>query len=163
MDFQASNFFLLLLLACLAAGGFLLFKFLRKGQSGNFSSTPALDGFSRDLTGLAALGNLDPVIGRKEEISHLIMILSRRTKNNAVLVGNAGVGKTAIAEGLAQNIVQKKAPLELFNKRILALDLNALIAGTKYRENLRKESKGLPARFPVRGGILFFSLTKSKI
>lgn len=109
------------------------FYFFRKKFSGFSSSTPMLDNFSRDLTVLARQNLLDPIVGRKKEIEQLTRILSRRTKNNVVLVGEAGVGKTAIVEGLAQNIAGKLAPADLYGKRILSLDLNALIAGTKYR------------------------------
>ncbi len=118
-------------------------KFLRKGQLGRFSSTPVLDSFSRDLTGLAARGELDPVIGRDEEISHLIMVLSRRTKNNAVLVGKAGVGKTTIVEGLAQKIAKGAISPHLRDKRVLALDINALLAGTKYRGEFEQRMESI--------------------
>jgi ATP-dependent Clp protease ATP-binding subunit ClpC len=96
-------------------------------------STPTLQKFSRNLTKLAGENKLDPVIGREEEISRVVQILSRRTKNNPVLVGKAGVGKTAIVEGLALAIYNKKVPPVLFSKKVLALDLSSLLAGTKYR------------------------------
>lgn len=105
----------------------------RKNKFKTFSKTPILNSFSKDVTDLARSGRLDPVIGRKDEISHLIMVLSRRTKNNAVLIGEAGVGKTTIVEGLAQKIADKNVPPELYAKRVLLLDLNSLLAGTKYR------------------------------
>lgn len=90
------------------------------------SGTPILDNFSRDLTKMAKIGTLDPVIGREEEVQRLIQILSRRTKNNVVLVGKPGIGKTAIAEGLAEMIINKKVPELLYDKRVLALDLNSI-------------------------------------
>jgi ATP-dependent Clp protease ATP-binding subunit ClpC len=103
------------------------------GQQGPTSETPTLDQVSRDLTQLAREGELDPVIGRAEEISRVVRILSRRTKNNPVLIGEAGVGKTAVAEGLAQRIVSEDIPETLKGKRVLALDVGGLVAGTRFR------------------------------
>ena len=103
------------------------------GQQGPPSRTPTLDQVSRDLTQLANDGELDPVIGRAEEISRVVRILSRRTKNNPVLIGEAGVGKTAVAEGLAQRIVSDDIPEPLKGKRVLALDVGGLVAGTRFR------------------------------
>ena len=107
------------------------------------SRTPALDSFGRDLTTLAAEGELDPVIGRKTEIERLIQILCRRTKNNPVLIGEAGVGKTAIVEGLAQRIIDKQIPELLRDRRVVSLDLALMVAGTKYRGQFEERIKAV--------------------
>ena len=107
------------------------------------SKTPILDHFGRDLTALAKQGKLDPIIGRGREIERLIQILCRRKKNNPALIGEPGVGKTAIIEGLAQKIVQKKIPELLMNKRVVTLDVAAMVAGTKYRGQFEERVKGL--------------------
>ena len=106
-------------------------------SSSTSSSTPALDSFSRDLTTLAAEGKLDPIVGRDSEIERVPQILARRKKNNPVLIGDPGVGKSAIAEGLALRIVQRKVSRNLLNKRVVSLDMGSIVAGTKYRGNYR--------------------------
>ena len=115
----------------------------REPRGGSKSKTPILDHFGRDLTAMARAGKLDPIIGREAEIERLIQILCRRKKNNPALIGEPGVGKTAIIEGLAQKIVQKKIPDLLANKRVVTLDVAAMVAGTKYRGQFEERMKGL--------------------
>ncbi len=114
-----------------------------RGGKSKKSKTPVLDNFGRDLTKLAREGKLDPVVGREREIERVSQILSRRKKNNPILIGEPGVGKSAIVEGLALRIVQKKVSRVLFNKRIVALDLASLVAGTKYRGQFEERMKAL--------------------
>nr|BCX00025.1 MAG: ATP-dependent Clp protease ClpC [Bacteroidota bacterium] len=120
------------------------------------SKTPVLDNFGRDLTKLAEEGKLDPVIGRDREIERVAQVLSRRKKNNPVLIGEPGVGKTAIAEGLALRIVQKKVSRALYNKRIVSLDLAALVAGTKYRGQFEERVKAVMNELEKNPDVILF-------
>ncbi|AKJ65340.1 ATP-dependent Clp protease ATP-binding subunit [Kiritimatiella glycovorans] len=127
----------------------------RKEKKGK-SKTPALNAFGLDLTEEARKGELDPVIGRKEEIERVIQILCRRTKNNPVLLGEAGVGKTAIAEGLAQNIVEGEVPDLLTNRKVVKLDLALMVAGTKYRGQFEERIKAVMDEIRRMGNIILF-------
>ena len=120
------------------------------------SQTPTLDQYSRDLTVLAAEDKLDPVIGRENEIQRVIQILSRRTKNNPCLIGEPGVGKTAIVEGLALRIVEGNVPETIKNKRLLTLDLSAMVAGSKYRGEFEERIKRVIAEVRADGNVLLF-------
>ncbi|MGI6705922.1 MAG: ATP-dependent Clp protease ATP-binding subunit [Clostridia bacterium] len=123
---------------------------------GRQSSTPTLDQFGRDLTEAAAEGKLDPVIGRDNEIERVVQILSRRTKNNPVLIGEPGVGKTAIAEGLAQRIVEGNIPELLRNKRVVTLDLSGMVAGAKYRGEFEERLKNAMVEIRKAGDVILF-------
>ena len=120
------------------------------------SKTPVLDNFGRDLTKLAMEGKLDPVVGRQKEIERVSQILSRRKKNNPILIGEPGVGKSAIVEGLALRIIQKKVSRVLFNKRIVALDLASLVAGTKYRGQFEERMKALMNELEKNRDVILF-------
>lgn len=120
------------------------------------ASTPTLDGLARDLTQIAREGTLDPVIGRSKEITRVIEILARRTKNNPVLIGEPGVGKTAIAEGLAQQIVQNEVPEILRDKRVMTLDMGTVVAGTKYRGEFEDRLKKVMDEIRQAGNVILF-------
>ena len=127
-----------------------------KGRKRNLDATPVLDQYSRDLTRLALEGQLDPVIGREEEIRRVIQILSRRGKNNPCLIGEPGVGKTAIAEGLAQQISMGLVPESVAGKRVITLDLSSMIAGSKYRGEFEERIKKVIREVISAGNILLF-------
>lgn len=120
------------------------------------SKTPVLDNFGRDLTKLAEVGKLDPIVGREKEIERVAQILSRRKKNNPILIGEPGVGKTAIAEGLALRIVQKKVSRILFGKRVVTLDLASLVAGTKYRGQFEERMKAVMNELEKSPDVILF-------
>jgi ATP-dependent Clp protease ATP-binding subunit ClpC len=129
----------------------------RSGQKGQQKSrTPVLDNFGRDVTKLAEENKLDPIIGRESEIERVSQILSRRKKNNPILIGEPGVGKTAIVEGLALRIMQKKVSRTLFNKRIVMLDLAALVAGTKYRGQFEERIKAIMNELEKSRDVILF-------
>lgn len=125
------------------------------GASAN-ANTPTLDSLARDLTAIAREGSLDPVIGRSKEIQRVIEVLSRRTKNNPVLIGEPGVGKTAIAEGLAQQIVNNEVPEILRDKRVMTLDMGTVVAGTKYRGEFEDRLKKVMDEIRQAGNIILF-------
>jgi len=125
-------------------------------KKGKKSSTPVLDNFGRDLTKIAIEGNMDPVIGREKEIERVSQILSRRKKNNPLLIGEPGVGKSAIAEGLALRIIQKKVSRVLYNKRVVTLDLASLVAGTKYRGQFEERMKAVMNELEKNSNIILF-------
>jgi ATP-dependent Clp protease ATP-binding subunit ClpC len=126
-----------------------------KNQNSN-SKTPILDSFSRDLTKMATDGKLDPVVGRAKEIERVSQILSRRKKNNPILIGEPGVGKSAIAEGLSLKIVQRKCSRILFNKRIVILDLASMVSGTKYRGQFEERIKALMGEMEKNPDVILF-------
>jgi len=125
-------------------------------KTGEKSRTPILDNFGRDLTKMAEIGKLDPIVGREKEIERVAQILSRRKKNNPILIGEPGVGKTAIAEGLALRIVQKKVSRVLFGKRVVTLDLASLVAGTKYRGQFEERMKAVMLEIEKNPQIVLF-------
>lgn len=127
----------------------------RQSQN-NTAETPTLDSLARDLTVIAKEGNIDPVIGREKEIERVIQVLSRRTKNNPVLIGEPGVGKTAIAEGLAQKIVANDVPELLRDKRVMTLDMGTVVAGTKYRGEFEDRLKKVMEEIRQAGNVLLF-------
>ena len=128
-----------------------------KQQAGTAKSkTPVLDNFGRDITRLAEMGTLDPIVGREEEIERVSQILSRRKKNNPILIGEPGVGKTAIVEGLALRIVQRKVSRVLFDKRVVSLDLAALVAGTKYRGQFEERMKAIMNELEKNRDVILF-------
>ncbi len=120
------------------------------------SKTPVLDNFGRDITRLAELGTLDPIVGRETEIERVSQILSRRKKNNPILIGEPGVGKTAIVEGLALRIIQRKVSRVLFDKRVVSLDLAALVAGTKYRGQFEERMKAIMNELEKNRDVILF-------
>jgi len=129
----------------------------RQTTGGNAKSkTPVLDNFGRDITKLAETGSLDPIVGREEEIERVSQILSRRKKNNPILIGEPGVGKTAIVEGLALRIVQRKVSRVLFDKRVISLDLAALVAGTKYRGQFEERMKAIMNELEKNRDVILF-------
>jgi ATP-dependent Clp protease ATP-binding subunit ClpC len=130
-------------------------SFKAKKNQGS-TKTPILDSYSRDLTKFAEEGKLDPIVGRLKEIERVSQILSRRKKNNPILIGEPGVGKSAIAEGLALKIVQRKCSRVLFNKRIVTLDLASMVAGTKYRGQFEERIKALMSELEKNPDIILF-------
>ena len=122
----------------------------------NKSKTPVLDNFGRDITKLAEMDSLDPIVGREAEIERVSQILSRRKKNNPILIGEPGVGKTAIVEGLALRIVQRKVSRVLFDKRVISLDLAALVAGTKYRGQFEERMKAIMTELEKNRDVILF-------
>ncbi|HNB82642.1 MAG TPA: ATP-dependent Clp protease ATP-binding subunit, partial [Chitinophagaceae bacterium] len=133
-------------------------QFQRKPAAGgnSKSKTPVLDNFGRDITRLAELGQLDPIVGRETEIERVSQILSRRKKNNPILIGEPGVGKTAIVEGLALRIYQRKVSRVLFDKRVISLDLAALVAGTKYRGQFEERMKAIMNELEKNRDVILF-------
>jgi ATP-dependent Clp protease ATP-binding subunit ClpC len=127
-----------------------------EAKSAKKTKTPVLDNFGRDLTALAELEKLDPVVGREKEIERVSQILSRRKKNNPLLIGEPGVGKSAIAEGLALRIIQKRVSRVLYNKRVITLDLASLVAGTKYRGQFEERMKAVMNELEKNDNIILF-------
>ena len=128
----------------------------QRTETGKNSKTPALENFGRDLTKAAEEGRLDPIVGRAKELERVAQILSRRKKNNPVLIGEPGVGKSALAEGLAQRIVEGKVPRTLYHKRVVSLDLASLVAGTKYRGQFEERMKAILNELEHNPNIILF-------
>jgi ATP-dependent Clp protease ATP-binding subunit ClpC len=128
----------------------------KAGAGNNKSKTPVLDNFGRDITKMAEAGTLDPIVGREQEIERVSQILSRRKKNNPILIGEPGVGKTAVIEGLALRIVQRKVSRILFDKRVVSLDLAALVAGTKYRGQFEERMKAIMTELEKNRDVILF-------
>ncbi|KYG33962.1 ATP-dependent protease ATP-binding subunit ClpC [Alkalihalobacillus trypoxylicola] len=128
----------------------------QQGGTASHANTPTLDSLARDLTAIAREEALDPVIGRSKEIERVIQVLSRRTKNNPVLIGEPGVGKTAIAEGLAQSIIANEVPETLRNKRVMTLDMGTVVAGTKYRGEFEDRLKKVMDEIRQAGNVILF-------
>lgn len=128
----------------------------KRGRQDKESATPTIDKYSRDLTRAAAIGQLDPVVGREKEIERVIQILSRRTKNNPCLIGEPGVGKTAIIEAIAQKIASQNVPESMKNKRIVSLDLSGAVAGSKYRGEFEERLKNIMDEVEAAGNIILF-------
>ncbi|MDU0995072.1 MAG: ATP-dependent Clp protease ATP-binding subunit, partial [Staphylococcus lugdunensis] len=128
----------------------------KNAQTNKSNNTPTLDSLARDLTVIAKDGTLDPVIGRTKEITRVIEVLSRRTKNNPVLIGEPGVGKTAIAEGLAQAIINNEVPETLKDKRVMSLDMGTVVAGTKYRGEFEERLKKVMEEIHQAGNVILF-------
>jgi ATP-dependent Clp protease ATP-binding subunit ClpC len=128
----------------------------KESKTSEKSRTPVLDNFGRDLTKMAEVGKLDPIVGREKEIERVAQILSRRKKNNPILIGEPGVGKTAIAEGLALRIVEKKVSRVLFGKRVVTLDLASLVAGTKYRGQFEERMKAVMNELEKSPDVILF-------
>ncbi|MDE3236585.1 MAG: ATP-dependent Clp protease ATP-binding subunit, partial [Bacteroidota bacterium] len=137
-------------------GGFSQSRPGAKQGAATKSKTPVLDNFGRDITKLAESGSLDPIVGREAEIERVSQILSRRKKNNPILIGEPGVGKTAIVEGLALRIVQRKVSRVLFDKRVISLDLAALVAGTKYRGQFEERMKAIMNELEKNRDVILF-------
>ena len=138
-------------------------NYRREQQSGNSTTaqrsnneTPVLDNFGTDMTKAAEEGRLDPVVGRENEIERLAQVLSRRKKNNPVLIGEPGVGKSAIVEGLALRIVQRKVSRVLFDKRLVSLDMASIVAGTKYRGQFEERIKAILNELSKNPNIILF-------
>ena len=127
-----------------------------KKASSSKSETPVLDNFGVDITKAAEENNLDPIVGREKEIERLAQILSRRKKNNPILIGEPGVGKSAIAEGLAIRIVQKKVSRVLFDKRVVSLDIASIVAGTKYRGQFEERMKAILNELSKVSNVILF-------